>query len=49
MTNLEEKAKLQAKGWKFKVGKAGHSATHTSGLREFAPSLTELLRKIRGY
>ena len=49
MTNLEEKAKLQAKGWKFKVGKSGHSATHTTGLKEFAPTLTGLIRKIRGY
>jgi len=49
MKKPETKELLQKKGWKFKVSKTGHIAIHESGLREYAPTLCALFKKIRGY
>jgi len=49
MKNSEAKEKLQKKGWTFKVNKTGHIAIHKTGLREFSPSLTGLIKKISTY
>ena len=49
MKNELAKEKLIAKGWKFTVNNSGHIATHKTGIREFAPTLSKLIKKISTY
>lgn len=49
MKNTDEKERLKKKGWTFKQGKHVITATHTTGIKEWANTYTELFKKIRGY
>jgi hypothetical protein len=49
MKKEETQKVLERQGWTFSTCKTGHIATHKTGIREYAPTLTGLFKKIRGY
>jgi len=49
MKKEETQKVLERQGWTFSTCKTGHIAIHKTGIREYAPTLTGLFKKIRGY
>ena len=49
MKTTDEKERLKKKGWTFKEGKHVITATHTTGIKEWANTYSDLFKKIRGY
>jgi len=49
MKKEETQKVLERQGWTFSTCKTGYIAIHKTGIREYAPTLTGLFKKIRGY